>query len=88
MPFKPGQSGNPGGRPKADGRVKDLARSQTENAIATLVSIMEDKEATAAARVAAASVILDRGWGKATQPVDGDGDGGPLVVRWMTVAES
>lgn len=77
--FEPGKSGNPGGRPRVDARVRDLARAQTENAIATLVNIMEDKEATAAARVGAASVILDRGWGKPAQPIDGDGEGGAIL---------
>lgn len=71
MAFEKGQSGNPGGRPKADIRVRELARAQTENAIATLVRVMEDGKAPPAARVAASSVILDRGWGKATQPIEG-----------------
>jgi hypothetical protein len=37
------------------------------------------------AKVAAANSLLDRGWGKATQPIDGDGDGGPvqLTVTWQ-----
>lgn len=79
MVFQPGKSGNPNGRPKVDARVTDLARSQTENAIATLVSIMEDKNAVAGARVGAATTILDRGWGKAPQRIEGDEDA-PLHI--------
>lgn len=78
--FKAGQSGNPGGRPKGNARVRDLAQAQTENAIATLVSVMEDKAAPPAARVSAATAVLDRGWGKPAQPIDGDGEGGPIQI--------
>lgn len=80
-PFAPGQSGNPSGRPKNNARVVELARSHTENAFATLVQVMEDKKAPAAARVSAAQAVLDRGWGKPVQPVDGDGEGGPLAIE-------
>jgi hypothetical protein len=84
MAFQPGQSGNPGGRPKAAARVRDAAREHTERAIEVLVSIMTSEGAATAARVAAASAILDRGYGKPSQPIDGDGEGGPIPTG-MTV---
>jgi hypothetical protein len=68
--FKKGQSGNPGGRPKIFTEVKQAAREHTEAAIETLVSVMDDENATASARVAAAVAILDRGWGKPGQMVE------------------
>jgi hypothetical protein len=37
--FKPGQSGNPGGRPKGFAEVRELAREHTVAAIGKLVSI-------------------------------------------------
>ncbi|MDA9824808.1 DUF5681 domain-containing protein, partial [Alphaproteobacteria bacterium] len=40
--FAPGQSGNPGGRPKDEHRVAELARSYTLEAIDTLVELMRD----------------------------------------------
>ena len=38
--FAPGRSGNPGGRPKDEHRVTELARSYTLEAIDTLVELM------------------------------------------------
>jgi hypothetical protein len=38
-PFRNGQSGNPGGRPKEVAEVKALARTHTITAIETLVKI-------------------------------------------------
>ena len=49
--------------------VRDAARQHTKAAIETLVSVMGNADAPAAARIAAANGILDRGWGKATQYV-------------------
>src|SRR4051794_5913362 len=62
--WKKGQSGNPGGRPKAIVKVEELAREHTTEAIETLGEIMRDKQAPSSSRVAAASALLDRGWGK------------------------
>jgi hypothetical protein len=73
MPFVKGQSGNPGGRPKVvlpDGRsLIDIAREHTPKAVATLVAVMDDRKASYAARVSAASEILNRGWGRARQDI-------------------
>lgn len=60
--------------------IRSLARGHTEGAISTLASIMHSDEAPPAARVAAANSLLDRGWGKAAQPIDGDGEGGAVKL--------
>ncbi len=54
--------------------IRSLARSHTRTAINVLAGIMRSKDATAAARVSAANAILDRGWGKATQPLENGDD--------------
>lgn len=56
-----------------------MARSHTQTAINTLVGIMEQTDAPPAARVAAVNSLLDRGWGKAAQPIIGGDDGDPPV---------
>lgn len=66
--WAPGQSPNPGGRPRAVGAVRDLARAQTARAIDTLVEICQHG-LSEVARIAAANAILDRGWGKPTVAV-------------------
>jgi hypothetical protein len=68
-PFPKGVSGNPGGRPKVLGDVQELARQKSPEAINTLSNIMHDEKAPPAARVAAANALLDRGYGKPTQPI-------------------
>jgi hypothetical protein len=73
VPFLKGQSGNPGGRPKAslpDGRtLSEVAREHTSEAVATLAAVMRDLGSPQSARIAAASTLLDRGWGRASQDV-------------------
>ncbi len=59
-PFMKGQSGNPGGRPKEVGHVRELARQHTEEAIETLVSIMRDDGQPGRSRAAAAEALLNR----------------------------
>ncbi len=66
---------------KAPSQIRSLARGHTETAVNVLVGIMNQSEAPPAARVQAASAILDRGWGKPSQPLAGDEDGGPIMFE-------
>ena len=52
--------------------IRDLARRCTEDAVATLKSVMMDLEAPHSARVAAANSLLDRGHGKAVQHIEAE----------------
>ena len=70
MPFRKGQSGNPGGRPKILADVRELARVHTASAMNALVQIVKDNKAPPAARVAAANSILDRAYGKPEAKID------------------
>ena len=65
--------------PRAVTEIRSLARSHSRTALNVLVGVMRNKDATAAAKVAAANAILDRGWGKATQAIE-NGEGGALEL--------
>jgi hypothetical protein len=69
--FEKGASGNPGGRPKEDPDVRKLARDHGQAALETLIALMRNKRVAPSVRVAAASAVLDRGYGRAAQSVEG-----------------
>lgn len=64
----PGQSGNPGGRPKVAAEVRDLAREHGSRAIDRLVALMKSQNQSVALR--AAEAILDRGFGRPMQAIE------------------
>jgi Family of unknown function (DUF5681) len=68
--FKPGNSGNPTGRPKMDKTIRELACAHTKEAILTLAEIAKNPKSSDSARVQACNALLDRGWGKPAQYVE------------------
>lgn len=82
--FKPGVSGNPGGRPKRTKEELDLVQAckdKTPEALEVLSSLMQvaDSDAT---RMKAAIAIIERGYGKSVQPVDAVLDA-KIQFGWM-----
>ena len=61
--FKPGRSGNPGGRPKGWAETQELARQHGPAAIRALVEALKRPST----QVQAAVALLDRGFGRPVQ---------------------
>jgi hypothetical protein len=81
--WKPGQSGNPGGRPRVVADIQALARQHTDAAIRALVAALDSPRE----RVAAAQALLDRGYGRAPQRTELTGaDGGP--IQTLTIEDT
>jgi len=101
--FQPGQSGNPGGRPKKTIPVErngeivhlslaEIAREHTMESVNTLLTVM--KEGANSDRNMAAKLMLEFGWGKPKQslelegPADGpNGSQYHLIVLFDRVAQ-
>jgi hypothetical protein len=61
--------------------LESLARSYTEEAVRQVAAVLSNDTDTGR-RLHAASILLDRGWGKPKQSLIGGGGGdGPLIVE-------
>ncbi len=79
--WKPGQSGNPGGRPKGIARrARELLGNDPEQLLTVLLAVAQDEKAKDSDRIAAVREYLDRGWCKAPAyaPIE---DGDPLGLE-------
>jgi hypothetical protein len=70
--------------------IAALARRHAEAALAALVEVMADRGATPAARISAASAVLNWGFGKAATGEGEETENGPveLVIRWLTLQDA
>ena len=67
---------------KAPTEIRSLARKHTEEALERLVYWMRSDNAKAS--VSSSAALLDRGWGKPTQPIAGEDGPIELRVTWQS----
>ena len=69
--------------------LRSLARGHTELCIRVLAGIVSQEAVPAAARVSAAGILLDRGWGRAPQTHTGEDCEGDIevVIRHIVVGK-
>lgn len=82
---RPGAGRPKGARNRVTADIKALAQTYGPDAIDTLAEIMMNEEHPPQARVAAARELIDRGFGKATQPISGDPDMPPIGIMPTTI---
>jgi hypothetical protein len=68
--FKIGESGNPNGRPKSDPELVALARETSVEALGKIIAIMRKPTAEDRIVLHAATLIIERGYGKAPQKIE------------------
>lgn len=79
--FKPGKSGNPGGRRRRtelEAQALECIRGLSPLAPLVLEEILEDKKAKPADRLKAVEIVLERAYGKPVAPVQVDARPGVL----------
>ena len=86
MKWVKGMSGNPGGRPKLELSIRELAQQHSMEALETLVHVM--RTGRRGEQVVAANAILDRAYGKPTQSVEMSGDRTTLVDLLVSLNNS
>lgn len=87
--FKPGQTGNPGGRPRG---LADLVRRETRDGaelVAFMLRVLRGRKQPLRYRLEAAAWLADRGFGKALQQMELSGPGSePLTIRIEYAADA
>lgn len=88
-PFQPGQSGNPGGRAPIPDDVKQMLKAACPQAVKLLVKTINDETSKPDLRIKCVEIIMDRTYGKATQPIEGEFNSNtlPPAVSALTLEE-
>lgn len=81
--FQKGQSGNPGGVPKATLAIKKALQSRADEVVEELLKLVRDKDPRV--RLAACVEVLDRVLGRPTvgEPDDGGGQKVMVLVQYV-----
>ena len=66
--------------------IRSLCRAYTDEAVRSLAAIMRNADAPPRARIQAADILLDRGWGKPAQPHAGE-DGKDIRVTIRKICD-
>lgn len=85
LPFQKGKSGNPGGRPKVNPEVKELAKKNSKRAMARIIELMDDEDPRIA--LMAAKEVLDRALGKVGAALDEDADTKSVTINIVRYAD-
>lgn len=85
--FKPGQSGNPGGQPKAYAEVRKLLDSGVLAAAETMLDLAANSD-DPKVRMAAAKDILDRTLGKAKESIEHSTDANGVLAAVIEAMRS
>lgn len=84
MTFKPGQSGNPGGRPKGYADFREQCRKLSPKVVARLTKLLAGKDDRLA--LDAGKALLEHAWGKPPQAVTGEGGEGSVTLEALIIA--
>jgi hypothetical protein len=86
MKWVKGMSGNPGGRPKLELSIRELAQQHGMEALETLVHVM--RTGRRGEQIVAANAILDRAYGRPSQSIEMSGDRSTLVDLLVSLNNS
>ena len=77
--FRPGESGNPGGRPKGLGALVRAQTGEGAELVAFMLRVLRGRRQPLRLRMEAAAWLADRGFGKVPTPLEHAGPEGAPV---------